>query len=228
MQSSLNILYEDNHLLAVDKPAGWPTMGVSQSQRSLVSEAKAYLKRKYDKPGNVYLGVVSRLDAVTTGVVLFARTSKAAKRLTEMFRSREVQKTYWAVVEGLVAAESGSCTDWLKKDEARKRMELASSQSPGAKKATLTYRQLRTVDGCTVLKVSLESGRKHQIRVQFASRGHPILGDRKYGSDRRFPVGIALHARQIALMHPVKKTRVVITSTPPKSWRPYLPRDELH
>jgi 23S rRNA pseudouridine1911/1915/1917 synthase len=228
MQIPLRILYEDNHLLAIDKPANLPTMGVSDSQPSLVKEAKSYLKRKYDKPGNVYLGVVSRLDAVTTGVVIFARTSKAAKRLTEMFRSHSVEKTYLAIVEGRIRPECGSCCDWLVKDEAERKMKVASSHQSPAKEARLNYRQVKAEQSYSVLEVALETGRKHQIRVQLASRGHPILGDRKYDSRRRFPAGIALHAQKIALDHPVKKTRLEIQSAPPKSWRPYLSAGELH
>ena len=228
MSGPLRVLYEDNHLLAVDKPAGWATMGVKKSQLSLVNEAKAYLKRKYDKPGNVYLGVVSRLDAVTSGVVVFARTSKAAKRLTQLFRLHDVEKTYLAIVAGNVTSRSGSCFDWLIKDETQQKMIVASPGQSGAKEARLTYIRLKTVGDCSVLKIALETGRKHQIRVQLASQGNPILGDRKYASKKRFPAGIALHALQIALTHPVKKDRLIITSTPPKSWRPYLAEDELN
>jgi len=227
MNGPLKILYEDNHLLAVDKPADWPTMGVNESERSLVKEAKSYLKQKYNKPGNVYLGVVSRLDAVTTGLVLFARTSKAAKRLSEMFRTHDVEKTYLAVVEGSVQPERGTLQDWVIKDETQRRMKTVSSRQPAAKTAELSYSRLKRLDDCSVLKIALETGRKHQIRVQFASRGHPVLGDRKYGSRRRFPAGIALHARRLALTHPVKKTRLVIKSPPPRSWKPYWPDDEL-
>lgn len=227
MHGSLKILYEDNHLLAVDKPAGWPTMGVSESERSLAKEAKSYLKQKYNKPGNVYLGVVSRLDAFTTGVVLFARTSKAAKRLSEMFRSRDVEKTYLVVVEGRVHPEFGTYQDWVVKDETQKRMKTVSSQQPAAKTAKLSYSRLKRLNDCSVLKVILETGRKHQIRVQFASRGHPVLGDRKYGSRRRFSAGIALHAHRLALTHPVKRTGLVLESAPPGSWRPYLSENEL-
>lgn len=227
MPPSLKILYEDNHLLAVEKSAGWPTMGVSAAEQSLVKEVKSYLKQKYNKPGNVYLGVVSRLDAVTTGVVLFARTSKAAKRLSEMFRTHNIEKTYLAIVEGCVQPESGSYHDWILKDEAHRRMRTVPSRRPGAKTAKLSYSRLKWLDDDSVVQIRLETGRKHQIRVQFASRGHAVLGDRKYGSRKRFPAGIALHARQLALTHPVKRTRLVIKSSPPRSWKPYWSDDDL-
>lgn len=228
MSESFRILYEDNHILAIDKPAGWATMGVDPSRPSLIHEAKSYLKRKYQKPGNVYLGVVSRLDSVTTGVVLLARTSKAASRLAFMFRSRNVDKTYLAVVAGEMESDRGSWTDWILKNDTQRKMQVVAADQPGAKRASLSYHCLKTVAGCSVLRIKLETGRKHQIRVQAASRGHPLLGDRKYGSRLQFPVGISLHAWRIQLTHPVRKTRLVITSGPPKSWRPYLSRDELH
>lgn len=203
-------------------------MGVDASRLSLVQEAKLYLKRKYEKPGNVYLGVVSRLDTVTTGVVVFARTSKAARRLSELFRLRKVEKTYLAVVPGAIEPADGSWTDWMLKDEAERKMKIVAAKQRGAKDARLSYRCLKSIDDCSVLEIKLDTGRKHQIRVQLAARRHPILGDRKYGSRQPYPSGIALHAWRLEMTHPVQQTRLVITSPPPNSWRPYLTSDELH
>ena len=199
MRPSFDVIYEDNHLLIVDKPAGLPTMGVATGKPSLLEEAKAYIGWKYDKPGNVYLGVVSRLDAPVTGVLVIARTSKAAKRLTEQFRRREVEKSYWALVSPPPEESWAACEDWVRKDERRRKMHIAMAESPGAQEARLSYRTLKTVGTRSLLEVQLETGRKHQIRLQLGSRGFPVIGDRKYGSTVGFPQGIALHARRIVL-----------------------------
>lgn len=215
----LQVLYEDNHLLAVVKPPGLATMGVGESEPSLLREAKQYLKARYQKPGNVYLGVMSRLDAVASGVVLFARTSKAAARLTEQFRMRRVEKTYLAVVEGQIAPPASQCIDWLLKDEARQRMQVVARSTSGAQEARLSYRRIRMIDDKhSLVEVALETGRKHQIRVQLASRGFPILGDRKYGSRREFPQGIALHARRLLVTHPTRGEPLELIAPFPKAW----------
>jgi len=215
---SLEVLYEDNHLLALAKPAGLPTMGVAPQRPSLLTLAKDYLKCRYGKPGNVYLGVVSRLDAPVTGVVLFARTSKAARRLTEQFRSGQVQKLYWAVVEGEVRPAQGQCLDWLVHDERHRRVHVVQGGRPGAQEARLNFRRLRTALGLSVLEIELHTGRKHQIRVQLAHRGFPVVGDRKYGSRRAFPAGIALHARRLVVVHPVRYEPVEFIAPLPPSW----------
>lgn len=217
---ALHVLYEDNHLLAVSKPAGLPTMGVAAEQPSLLAAAKQYIKERYQKPGNVYLGAMSRLDAPVTGIVLFARTSKAAARLTEQFRSRTVDKTYWAIVAGEPPAEA-SCEDWLRKDERHRRMHLARQGEPGAQQARLGFRRLIRLPRHWILEISLETGRKHQIRLQLGERGFPILGDRKYGSLAAFPSGIALHARRLAFRHPTRGVPVELTAPLPKSWRQF-------
>ena len=215
----LDVLYEDNHLLVVNKRAGLPTMGVSPDRPSLLAVAKEYVREKYDKPGNVYLGVVSRLDAPVTGAMLIARTSKAARRLTEQFRSRAVEKIYWAVVEGAMEPEQGELIDWVRKDERHRRMHIATPEGPGAKEARLFYQVLRSVGGDTLLEVRLETGRKHQIRVQLGHRGRAVLGDRKYGSGRSFPSGIALHSRRLVFEHPVRHERIEVVAPLPKAWR---------
>ena len=217
--SQLHVLYEDNHVLAVAKPAGLATMGAAAGETTLLTEAKLYLKQKYHKPGNVYLGVVSRLDALVTGVVVFARTSKAAQRLTDQFRTRTVEKTYWAIVEGTVEPVAGECVAWVVKDERAERMRVVGPQFPGAKEARLKYRRVAIVHRDSLVEVELETGRKHQIRVQWADRGHPILGDAKYGSRRSFSSGIALHARRLVFMHPVQGEPIELVAPMPASWR---------
>jgi 23S rRNA pseudouridine1911/1915/1917 synthase len=217
--SKLKILYEDNHLLAVAKPAGLATMGAAKGKATLLTMAKDYLKRRYNKPGQVYLGVVSRLDAPVTGVVLFARTSKAAARLTEQFRTQAVGKTYWALVEGILRPATGTLEDYLGKDEENRRMRIVGAVLPGARQAILTYRILKKMQQCCLVEISPETGRKHQIRLQFADHGHAVLGDKKYGSKQRFPAGIALHARRLAIRHPVKAEQLVIEAPLPLVWR---------
>ena len=212
------ILYEDNHLLVVDKPPGLATMGVAAGIPSLLSEAKAYIKRKYQKPGNVYLGIVSRLDAPVTGVLVLARTSKAAARLTEQFRSKEVEKSYWALVEPEVEPAQATLQDWVRKDERHRRMHIATAENPDAKEAILSYRTLQSNRRSTLLEVDLQTGRKHQIRLQLSHQGHPILGDRKYGSKVSFPAGIALHAHSLSFQHPVQKEQLDFTAPLPAAW----------
>ena len=223
----IDVLYEDNHLLVVNKPAMLPTMGVSDDRPSLLAAAKQYIGRKYAKPGNVYLGIVSRLDAPVTGVVLLARTSKAAARLAQQFRERDVEKIYWAMVEGDVQPRAGHLTDFLRKDERHRRVHTTGRQTPGAQLAELEYRALGAGAGepqlrdpsAALLEVRPQTGRKHQIRVQLAQAGFPILGDRKYGGRRPFPRGIALHSRRLVIEHPVSKMQLEIEAPLPDSWR---------
>jgi 23S rRNA pseudouridine1911/1915/1917 synthase len=218
---ALQVLYEDNHLLVLDKPAGVPTMGTPEGIPTLLTLAKQYVKQRYEKPGNVYLGVVSRLDAPVTGVLLFARTSKAAARLTEQFRTRAIEKSYWALVEGIIEPADGRLVDWLAEDERHRRMHVVGPTMPGAKEARLSYRRLSVVRGNSLVEVALETGRKHQIRLQLSSHGHPVVGDRKYGSRERFSQGIALHARRLAISHPTTGVRLEFEAPLPKAWRQF-------
>lgn len=213
------ILFEDNHLLIVNKPAMLPTMGVAADKPSLLKLAKHYIGEKYQKPGNVYLGIVSRLDAPVTGAVLIARTSKAAKRLTEQFRSRSVTKTYWAAVQSPVDPAEDRCVDWLRKDERHRHVTVCRPENPAGKEAILEYRTLKRTGNVTLLEVTLLTGRKHQIRVQLAERGFSILGDRKYGNERKFPKGIALHARRLVFEHPIRREPIEIVVQLPPSWQ---------
>jgi 23S rRNA pseudouridine1911/1915/1917 synthase len=215
----LEVLYEDNHLLAVNKPADLPTMGVGAGRPSLVVLAKQYIKRRYRKPGNVYLGVVSRLDAGTSGVVLLARTSKAAARLTRQFRDRQVHKTYWAIVSGALDPPQGEMVDWVAKDEAHKRMAIVAAEAPGAKEARLRYKLLKTLPGGALVEIELLTGRKHQIRLQMAARGLAVWGETKYARGQPFAAGLALHARRLALEHPVGKAPLELLAPLPSSWQ---------
>ena len=219
IHGGLEILYEDNHLLAVNKPPGLPTMGVKAHQTSLVTLAKQYIKRRYRKPGNVYLGVMSRLDAGTSGVVVLARTSKAAARLTEQFRKRRVSKTYWALVSGHLEEPQGELLDWVVKDEPNQRMAIASADDNGAKEARLRYQVLGKVSGGSLLEIELLTGRKHQIRLQLASRGLALWGETKYAKGKPFGGAIGLHARRLVLEHPVRKTPLELTAPPGPAWR---------
>lgn len=213
----LNILYEDNHLLAVFKPTGVATMGLPGGRGTLLEMAKEYIRKRYHKPGNAYLGVVSRLDLPVSGVVLFARTSKAARRLTEQFRTRTVRKSYWAMVEGKMEPVTDEYVDWIGRDDAGHPCIL-SRPGVGAKEARLIYRRLSVLGGVSLLEIEPKTGRKHQIRLQLANRGHAILGDRKYGSLRQFAPGIALHARRLVVDHPVKHESLVLEAPVPATW----------
>jgi 23S rRNA pseudouridine1911/1915/1917 synthase len=218
----LDILYEDNHLLAINKPAGLVTMGVAEDRPSLLKAAKEYIKQRYRKPGNVYLGAMSRLDAPVTGVILFARTSKAAARLTEQFRTHAVEKAYWAIVEGAMEPAQGRLVDWIAADERHRQVRIVGRTIAGAKEARLSYRRIKALPRASLVEIALETGRKHQIRVQFAACGHPVVGDRKYGSRTAFPEGIALHARRLVITHPVKQnTTIELVAPVPAAWKRY-------
>lgn len=216
------ILYEDNHLLVVSKPSGLATMGVLEGEPSLVEWARADLKRRYHKPGNVYIGVVQRLDAWASGVLVLAKTSKAAARLTAQFAARETTKRYWCVVEGLVEPASGTWQDHLAKDDAARRVRIVAKTTPGAQAAALNYRvRGQSLDRqFTWLEVELLTGRKHQIRVQCSARGHAIIGDQKYDATSRFaPETIALHSRTLTFEHPTRGEPLTFTAPLPGSWR---------
>ena len=218
---TIEVIYEDNHLLVVNKRPGIATMGAPAGEASVVYEAKDYLKVKYDKPGNVYLGVVSRLDAPVSGVLVFARTSKAAARLTKQFQARDVDKRYWALVPpGL--PPRGVLEDWVVHQESARRMVVCREGRQGAAIAKLTYETLAQQPRAQHLAVQLETGRKHQIRLQLAHQGHPILGDVKYGSDRKFALGIALHARSLRFVHPVGNEPMEFEAPAPASWRRFV------
>ena len=217
------ILYEDNHLLVINKPAQLATMGVRPPRASALEMARDYIKQRYQKPGNVYLGVVSRLDAPATGILVFARTSKAAARLTDQYRKREVTKIYHILVEGSLGPREAALEDWVAKDERHRRMHVVAPDVSGSRQARLSYRVLQDLGPIQLLEVELETGRKHQIRLQFSSRGHPIVGDRKYGASQRMQSGIALHARRLKFLHPVRREWLTLTADFPLAWQAYPP-----
>ena len=215
----LDVLYEDNHCLAVAKPAGVPSAHFDGSVETLDRAVKGYLKAKYGKPGNVFLGIVHRLDKPTSGVLLFARTSKAAARLSEQFRESAVEKVYWAAVEKALPAPAGTLEDWLRKDEDAGRVEVVRPDAAGAKRAIVHYHQKSTHGGLALVELRPQTGRTHQLRVQLSQRGHPVVGDFKYGSEEPFPAGIALHARSLTFLHPVRHDPVTLTAELPRAWR---------
>ncbi|MDR3108089.1 MAG: RluA family pseudouridine synthase [Planctomycetaceae bacterium] len=216
----LEILYEDNHLLVISKPVGVATMGLPENEVTLLTLAREYIKQKYNKPGNVYLGVVSRLDVPVSGVVLFARTSKAADRINEQFRSREVKKEYIALVEGVTPTEM-ECNDWLIEDERHRSVHVTKPNTPNAKEAILLFERIKLLGNNSLIKINLKTGRKHQIRVQLSTRGYPILGDRKYGAKTEIASGITLHAQKLTIQHPTKEETITITAPIPKFWGKY-------
>ncbi|MEM6776785.1 MAG: RluA family pseudouridine synthase [Planctomycetota bacterium] len=223
----LQVLHEDNHLLVVNKPAGLATMG-DPGRPTLHSLAADYLRRKYHKPGKVFLGIVSRLDRLTTGAIVLARTSKAARRLSAQFANPDggAAKTYLAIVAGRPLTPAGTWVDRIYKDDRAHRMRVAEARQidvESTQHAELDYRTLQEIqDGC-VLEIALKTGRKHQIRVQAAQRGLPILGDQKYGSQDAWQQGIALHSHRLVIEHPTRKEPVDVVAPLP----PYWPRVQL-
>ena len=211
------VLYEDNHIIAVNKTCNEIVQGDKTGDTPLSETVKAYIKAKYNKPGEVFLGVPHRLDRPTSGVVLFARTSKALTRLNEMFKSHEqIKKTYWAIVQGTPKQPEARLQNYLIRNEAQNKSYIAKPGTKDAKLAILSYRTLAKGDHYSLLEINLETGRHHQIRCQLAAIGNPIKGDLKYGAKRSNPDGgICLHARQISLVHPVSKQPLCITAPIP-------------
>ncbi|TNF72482.1 MAG: RNA pseudouridine synthase [Bacteroidetes bacterium] len=213
---NLQVLYEDNHLLVVNKRPGDIVQGDQTGDTPLSEVGKLYLKTKFDKPGNVFLGVVHRLDRPTSGILVFARTSKALSRMNAQFKEKEVRKTYWALVSIQPPSESGRLVHWLERNQKQNKSYAYPKEGPNRKKAVLKYRILKSLDRYYLLEIDLETGRHHQIRAQLAAIGCPIKGDLKYGSPRSNPDGsIHLHSRKLEFLHPVKKTQVILTAPPP-------------
>lgn len=208
-------LYEDNHIIIVRKEAGEIVQGDKTGDTPLSETIKDYLKKKYNKPGNVFCGVVHRIDRPVTGVVLFAKTSKALSRLNEMLKKGEIHKTYWAMVEGKRQVQEGEIESWLLSDGRLNKTRVVTANTPGAKLSKLKYKVIAEGDRYSILEVKLLTGRKHQIRVQLASTGTPIKGDLKYGAKRSNPGGgISLLAKRIEFIHPVSKEEIIIETEP--------------
>jgi 23S rRNA pseudouridine1911/1915/1917 synthase len=229
MADPLTVLFEDNHCLAVAKPAPLLTQGVPPGIPTLEGRVKDYLRQKYHKPGRVYLGIPHRLDRPVSGVVLFARNTKAARRLAEQFREHQVRKVYWTVVDGEVRPAVGTWEDWLRKHADEARSERVGPDDPLARHAVLDYRQLAAGPDWTLLEIEPRTGRMHQIRVQAAARGWPVRGDVLYGSPQPFgpPAElprdrvIALHGRSLTFLHPIRYEPVTVTAPLPETWREY-------
>jgi 23S rRNA pseudouridine1911/1915/1917 synthase len=233
MTDTPEILYEDNHLLAVVKPAPLLTQGVPAGVPTLEALVKAYLKAKYHKAGNVYLGIPHRLDRPVSGVIVFARNTKAARRLAEQFQAREVRKVYRAVVEsspaGELPSETGHWLDWLVKIPEEARSTRVEADTPGAKRASLHFKRLTARNDGALLEIEPETGRMHQIRIQAAVRGWPVRGDVLYGARQFFgpPADsprdriIALHAWSLTLLHPIRYEPMTFTAPLPATWAPW-------
>lgn len=215
-KNNLQVLYEDNHIIVVNKRPGDIVQGDKTGDKPLSEVVKSYLKDKYSKPGNVYLGVVHRLDRPTSGIVLFSKTSKALPRLNKLFQEKEAQKTYWALVKNEPPKDKDSLTHFLKRNPKQNKSYAHIKEVPESKKAILDYRVLKNLDNYYLLEIDLHTGRHHQIRSQFSAIGCPIKGDLKYGFDRsNKDASIHLHARELKFIHPVKKEEINIIATPP-------------
>lgn len=214
--AGLQVLHSDNHVLGVVKPAGIPTVPDSSGDESLLDRAKAWVRAEFSKPGNVFLGVVQRLDRPVSGVLVFARTSKAAARLSEVLRERSAEKIYWGVAEGEIREDSGILEQWLEKDAAKNRVRAFGAPRASAKRAVTRWRVLARRPGRTFYEFVPETGRPHQLRVCAASLGTPLLGDLKYGAREPLPdASVALHARELAIAHPTLGTRLRLVAAPP-------------
>lgn len=211
------ILYEDNHIIIVNKRSSDLVQGDVTGDEPLDDRVRSYIKEKYNKPGDVFLGVVHRLDRPVSGCVVYARTSKALSRLSELFRTREVKKTYWAIVSERPPAEEGTLSNYLKKNEQQNKSYVYATEVKGSKLAELTYRVLARSEKYYLIEVDLQTGRHHQIRAQLAAAGCPVRGDLKYGSKRSNEGGgISLHSRRVSFVHPVKNEEISVVAPLPE------------
>lgn len=218
----MHILYEDNHIIVVSKTSGEIVQGDKTGDKTLCDSVKEYIKEKYAKPGNVFLGIAHRLDRPVSGIVIFAKTSKALSRLNNMFRDGEVHKLYWAITQNMPQKEEDTLTHWIVRNEKQNKSYAYDREKPGSKKAMLHYKVISSTDNYTLLAVNLMTGRHHQIRCQLSAIGCPIKGDLKYGSRRSNNDGsISLHARKVEFVHPVSKQPMCIEAPVPddRLWR---------
>ncbi|OEY74019.1 RluA family pseudouridine synthase [Salegentibacter salarius] len=215
-KNNLQVLFEDNHIIVVNKRPGDIVQGDKTGDKPLSEVVKSYLKEKYNKPGNVYLGVVHRLDRPTSGIVLFAKTSKALPRLNKLFKEKKAQKTYWAIVKNEPPKRSDTLIHFLKRNPKQNKSYAHIKEVPESKKAILEYRLIKKLDNYFLLEIDLHTGRHHQIRSQLSAIGSPIKGDLKYGFDRsNKDASIHLNARALKFIHPVKKEEIHILAPPP-------------
>ncbi|MFV8466489.1 RluA family pseudouridine synthase [Flavobacterium sp. LB1P62] len=215
-KNNLQILHEDNHLIVVNKRVGDIVQGDKTGDKPLSEVVKEYIKDKFNKPGEVFLGVVHRLDRPTTGIVVFARTSKALTRMNELFSNRETQKTYWAIVKNKPSKEEDNLVHYIKRNEKNNTSKAHIKEVPESKLASLDYKIFKELNNYFALEINLHTGRHHQIRAQLSAIGSPIKGDLKYGFDRSNPDGgIHLHARKLTFIHPVTKEALNITAPTP-------------
>ncbi len=227
-KDNLQVLFEDNHLIVINKRVGDIVQGDITGDKPLSEVVKAYIAEKYNKPGKVFLGVVHRLDRPTSGIVVFAKTSKALERMNKLLREKSIEKTYWALVEGHPIEDNGTLKHHLKKNPRNNRSTAFMKESKDTKLAVLHYKKLLQLDRYSVLEINLETGRHHQIRCQLSVIGHPIKGDLKYGSKRsNRDGGILLHAKKIKFIHPVKKEEISIEAPLPHSGLWQLCQTEL-
>lgn len=225
---AMDVLYEDNHCLVLNKPAGLLTQGVPDGLPSLEHRARDYLREKYQKKGRVYLGIPHRLDRPVSGVVLFARQTKSAQRLAEQFQNRSVKKVYQGFVEGHLPEASGTWEDWMRKIPDQAKSEISEPLAMNAKQAILHFQVQQEFQNTTLVEIILETGRMHQIRLQFASRGFPIVGDTLYGATSAMPEelenvpSIGLHARSLTFLHPISFESMTVEADLPKCWSQLL------
>ncbi len=216
-KSNLQVLHEDNHIIVINKRVGDIVQGDKTGDKPLSEVVKEYLKEKYNKPGEVFLGVVHRLDRPTTGIVVFAKTSKALTRLNELFSNRETQKTYWAVVKNKPPKNEDNLVHFIKRNEKNNTSKAHLKEVPDSKKASLDYKIIKELNNYFAIEINLHTGRHHQIRAQLSIIGCPIKGDLKYGFDRSNPDGgIHLHARKLVFIHPVSKEELTILAPTPE------------
>ena len=223
--NELEVLYEDNHIIAINKKPSDIVQGDKTGDTPLSEFVKKYIKEKYNKPGEVFVGTVHRIDRPVSGIVLFAKTSKALARLNQLFQTKEIKKTYWAVVKNKPAKNEGKLVHYLRKNEAKNISKAFEKETPGALRSELDYQLIATSDNYYLLEINPHTGRHHQIRVQLSAMGCPIKGDVKYGFNRgNKDASIHLHARKIEFLHPVKKEKVIIVAPPPNEalWNEFV------
>jgi 23S rRNA pseudouridine1911/1915/1917 synthase len=217
----LTVLYEDNQIVVVIKPQNIPTMADESKDEDMLSLVKAYIKEKYNKPGDAFIGLVHRLDRPTGGIMVFARNSKSASRLSAAFQTHEVEKTYYAIVNGVVKQKTGHLTNYLKKDEKENIVKIVPMSENGAKKAELVYNYLEDNGKESLLEVKILTGRSHQIRLQLSNVGHSLVGDVKYGKEKGRTSNLGLWAGKLSFVHPTTKEKMVFIASPDQSVSPW-------